>query len=99
MAQRVKLQSLLELICENVYFQPPPNISLKYPCIVYSRDGSDAQRADDKLYLHTKRYTVTVIDQNPDSDLSNKVEELPMCRFERFFATENLNHYVFNLFF
>lgn len=99
MGQRLELQSLLELICENVYFQPPPNTSLKYPCIVYVRDGSKAQRADDKLYHHTKRYQVTVIDQNPDSNLPDKVEELPLCRFERFFAMENLNHHVFNLFF
>jgi len=99
MAPRLELQSLLELIIENVYFQPPPNISLKYPCIIYVRDGSNVNHADDKLYLHTKRYMVTVIDQNPDSNLPDKVEELPLCRFERFFALENLNHHVFNLFF
>jgi hypothetical protein len=99
MAQRLTLQSLLELIVENVYFQPPPNISLKYPCIVYARDSSHAVRADNELYLHTKRYMVTVIDQNPDSNLPDKVEELPLCRFDRFYANENLNHHVFNLFF
>jgi hypothetical protein len=42
---------------------------------------------------------VTVIDRNPDSELPDKVEELPFCRFDRFYATENLNHHVFNLFF
>jgi len=82
-----------------VYFQPPPNISLSYPCIIYERDGSHNLYAENGLYLHTKRYMVTVIDRNPDSSLPDKVEELPMCSFTRFFAVENLNHHVFNLFF
>jgi hypothetical protein len=99
MGPRLQLQSLLELITENVYFQPPPNISLEYPCIIYARDGSWAEFADDALYVHTKRYLVTVIDRDPDSSLPDKVEELPMCRFNRFYANENLNHHVFDLFF
>jgi hypothetical protein len=96
---RLDLQSLLEAITEHVYFQPPANIRIDYPCIVYSRDGSDVDRADNVLYRHAKRYQVTVIDRNPDSDLPDKVEELPLCQFDRFFPAENLNHFVFNLFF
>lgn len=99
MAQRLQLQSLLELITPRVYFQPPPNVDLEYPCIVYMRDGSRAEFAENGLYLHTKRYMVTVIDRNPDSSLPDKVEEMPLCSFDRFYATENLNHHVFNLFF
>jgi hypothetical protein len=99
MAPRLQLQALLELITPHVYFQPPPNISLEYPCIVYSRDGSQAEYAENGLYLHMKRYMVTVIDRDPDSSLPDKVEEMRLCSFDRFFATENLNHHVFNLFF
>jgi hypothetical protein len=99
MAQRLQLQALLELITPHVYFQPPPNISLEYPCITYSRDGDHSEFAENELYLHMKRYMVTVIDRNPDSNLPDMVEELPFCRFDRFYATENLNHHVFNLFF
>jgi hypothetical protein len=99
MGQRLQLQTLLELITPNVYFQPPPNISLEYPCIIYSRDGGQSEYAENAPYLHMKRYMVTVIDRNPDSSLPDKVEELPFCRFDRFYATENLNHHVFNLYF
>ena len=99
MAQRLQLQSLLELITDNVYFQPPTNIGLEFPCIIYERDGSRPEFAENGLYLHTKRYMVTVIDRNPDSNLPDKVEELPLCTFDRFYTRENLNHYVFNLFF
>jgi hypothetical protein len=99
MGQRLQLQSLLELITPHVYFQPPPNINLVFPCIVYARYGSRTQFAQNGLYLHMKQYQVTVIDQDPDSGLPDKVEELPLCAFDRFFATENLNHHVFNLYF
>jgi hypothetical protein len=99
MAPRLQLQSRLELITENLYFQPPPNVNLEYPCIIYERDGSNTEYAGNALYLHKKRYLVKVVDRDPDSRLPDMVEELPLCKFDRFFATENLNHHVFNLFF
>ena len=99
MAPRLQLQTLLESLTAHVYFQPPPNDRMQYPCIVYSRDGSSADRADNELYRRAKRYQVTVIDRNPDTTLPDLVEELPYCRFERFFPAEGLNHFVFNLFF
>lgn len=99
MASRLDLQTLLEGITEHVYFQPPSNIEMQYPCIVYKRDDSRVEHAGNKLYQHTKRYQVTVIDRNPDSPLPDVVEALPYCAFSRHFSAENLNHYVFNLFF
>jgi hypothetical protein len=84
---------------EHVYYQPPTNVTMQYPCIVYFRDGSELQHADNFSYRRTRQYQVTVIDRNPDSDLPDKVEELPMCRLDRAFAADDLNHYVFNLFF
>ena len=99
MAPRLELQTLLESITPHVYFQPPNNITLQYPCIVYQRDGGRSEFADNRPLWHTKRYQVTVIDRNPDSDLPDKVIELPLCGFDRFYTADNLNHHVFNLFF
>lgn len=99
MAPRLQLQSTLEQIAPKVYFQPPNNIALEYPCIVYSRSGSELEHADNALYRQTKQYSVTVIDRNPDSELPDKVEALQMCSFDRWYAADNLNHYVFTLFF
>jgi hypothetical protein len=99
MASRLQLQELLEGLTEYVYFQPPINIEMQYPCIRYARDNSRLEYADNKPYAHTKRYQVTVIDRNPDSELSDAVEGLPLCSFDRYFAVENLNHYVYTLFF
>jgi hypothetical protein len=97
--RRLDLQQLLEqtLGTDKVYFQPPPNVAMVYPAIVYNRDSSDTKFADDKPYARTQRYQVTVIDRDPDSEIPGRVAALPQCRFQRFFATSGLNHDVFHL--
>ena len=99
MAPRLQLQTLLESITEHVYFQPPTNLTMEYPCIVYSRDASWTEHADNRPYARLKRYQVTVVDRNPDSELPDMVEDLPSCRFDRHFTASDLHHSVFTLFF
>lgn len=99
MAPRLDLQTLLESITEHVYFQPPSNITMQYPCIVYKRNDDEAKFADNRRYLHTKRYEVTVIDRDPDSLLWEEIQDLPLCDFDRHFTADDLNHDVYNLFF
>lgn len=82
----------------DAYFQPKTD--LEFPCIVYERGiRSDVSFADNVKYLFKKGYTLTVIDRNPDSLIPDQVEGLPYCQFDRFFRTEGLNHFVFQLFF
>jgi hypothetical protein len=101
MAPRLDLHNILVgvLGSPNVYFQPPPSVNMKYPAIVYRRDDVDTVHANNKPYINTKRYQVTVIDPNVDSDIPGKIAELPSCTFDRFYTAENLNHDVFNIFF
>lgn len=99
MAPRVQLQELLETFTPNVYFQPPTNLKLEYPCIVYKRDLSDTKFADDLPYNSTIRYMVTIIDRDPDSEIPSKVASMPMSLFNRFFTADNLNHDVYNVYF
>lgn len=99
MAPRPELQTLLETITDDVYFQPPTNVTLRYPCIVYERDYADTKFAGNKPYSHMVRYRVIVIDRNPDSPMLAQVAALPMCTFNRFYAIDDLNHNVYQLFF
>lgn len=102
MASRLDLQAALKTIVgedHNVYFQPPPTLQMTYPCIVYKRDDEAVNRANNKLYKRMQGYQVTVIDPDPDSLIPAQVGELPYCSFDRFFAADNLNHDVYNLFF
>lgn len=96
---RSQLHSLLKAFTPDVYFQPPNGLALKYPCIVYKIDNADTKFADNKPYSYTERYQITVIDQDPDTALRFLVAALPMCRFDRAFASDDLNHYVYNIFF
>lgn len=82
-----------------VYFQPPSNIEMTFPCIVYKRARADTKFADDNPYLHTKRYTVTVIDRDPESEFPDMVASLSMCSHSIFFTKDNLNHDVFDVYF
>lgn len=81
------------------YFQPPATVKMKYPAIVYGLDDIENSYANDGVYLSAKRYSVTVIDRNPDSELVDKVAALPTCRYNRHYNNENLNHDVFELLF
>lgn len=101
MAQRLDLQVLLEGLVAglHVYFQPPSNVRLEYPCIVYKRDDANTQHADNRPYKSATRYQLTIIDPDPDSDIPGLVAELPYCTFNRFYTADNLNHDVYNLFF
>ena len=99
MAKRLELHQLLKTFTDNVYFQPPTNVKLEYPCIVYKRDFADTKFADDKPYNHKLRYQITVIDQDPDSEIPSKVAAIPMSLFNRFFTADNLNHDVYNVYF
>lgn len=83
----------------NVYFQPPPSVKMKYDAIVYTLGNNDVKHADDRRYLISKRYTVTAISSNPDSDLYERLMEMPYTRFDRFYTSDNLNHWVITLYY
>lgn len=97
--RRLKLQGLLEQITPNVYYQPPETIKMKYPCIVYNIQNGDTQFADNQPYIFVKRYQITIIDSNPDSPIVDEVAKLKRCLFERTFRSNNLNHFIFNIYY
>lgn len=101
MDKRLLLQALLNGIpgVTKAYFQPPADISMEYPCIVYQRDSAVTKFADNRPYSHKKRYQVTVIDRDPDSSIPDAVAELPLCIFSRHFTADQLHHDVYNLYF
>jgi hypothetical protein len=42
---------------------------------------------------------ITIIDANPDSDIPAKVGNLPLCKFNRHYTADNLNHDVYNVYY
>lgn len=101
MASRIELQSLLEDILgsRQVYYQPPESIKMRYPAIVYSLSKVENRPANDSAYLQSRAYDVILIDEDPDSEIADTMTKLPMCRFDRCYRSENLNHFSFTLYF
>lgn len=101
MNSRLKLHELLTAIdgVKKVYFQPPASVKMVYPCIVYSTSKIEAQYANNFPYAIDKSYTVMVIDTDPDSKIPDEVVRLSKCAFDRHYTSNNLNYYVFKLYF
>lgn len=87
---------LVEILGSNhVYFDPPEKFKMAYPAIVYYKNPVKSTFADDKPYKHTHGYTVTLIDEDPDSEIFDKMIELPMCIHDNHFTSNGMNHDVF----
>jgi hypothetical protein len=84
----------------NVYYQPPENVKLKYDCIIYKNTAPYTRRANNNLYILQHSYQVTFITSNPVSTIPDKLlEEFPMIDRINDFVSDNLYHYVYELYF
>jgi len=99
MGRRRKLQDLFLTLTPNVYWEPPESVDLVYDCIIFQWNNSDTVFANNKPYHRTRRYQVQVITTDPDSDLPDKVEELPMCTSDRNFVVDGLHHYNYFIYY
>lgn len=100
MAQRLTLHELLVSLLgsTNVYYQPPENIKLNYPCIVYNLDNDFVIRADNRVYHRRMRYQVTHITRDPDGSIYDEVIDVPYASLERTFVADGLHHMVYNIY-
>lgn len=101
MASRLELhEELCTLLgSRNVYFQPPPTVKMKYPAIVYSLDALENRHANDSVYSQNTKYSLTYIDLDPDNVKVKEISKLPYCRFNRFYISDNLNHYNYTIYY
>lgn len=98
-------EELRALLRENfstvhIYFQPPESIKLKYPCIVYNRQGYDVRRANNYSYNVQTQYDVTFITRDIESEFPRKIlEHFRMISPGRNFVRDNLYHFPFTLYY
>ena len=95
MASRLELQAVLETILgsRNVYFQPPENFKLSYPCIIYHRRPKEVRYADDIKYRNLNCYEVQLMKRDSDVDeLFDALDNMKYSRHERAFVVDNLSH-------
>ena len=101
MANRLDLQATLENILgsRNVYYDPPESVKMQYDAIRYSRKRIDTRFANNSVYKQNDCYEVIAIYRDPDSDIPRKISNLPMCRHDRYYISDNLHHDVFTLYY
>lgn len=83
----------------NVYFQPPASVMIHYPAFRYELARIDNTNADNIKYLQTKAYTLTYITEDADDPMVDVISKWDFCNFDRWYASDNLNHYVFTIYF
>ncbi len=98
-----ELVDTLQLFMGNkvkIYYQPPENIRLQYPCVVVELSNALMNYADNLPYLKNKRYSLTLMCLDADNEeYVNKLLELSMCTFDRRFINDRIVHDVFTIYY
>lgn len=102
MATRIELQSFLEelLGSRNVYYDPPSNIRMSYPAIVYQHSKFQPVHAENSVYYLKTAYDLTLIDKDPEDAFIfvKKLIAVPYFTHDRAFVSDNLHHHVFTIY-
>ena len=101
MANRDDLHEILVNLLGSryVYYQPPSNITMNYPAIVYSKSDVSSRYANDSAYSIKHKYQIIVIDRDPDNIVIDKLMGLPYSSYDRHYTSDNLHHDVLTLYF
>lgn len=84
---------------QEAYMQPPSNVKLPEPYLVYEIDDDWVAYADNGPFASFNRYSVTLVTRRPDDPIIERLRALPLINFDRHFVSAGLHHYVFQLYF
>lgn len=102
MASRLELHSeLCEVLgSENVYFQPPESLKMKYDAIVYKLNDISNDYANNNTYYYHKRYEVMLITKIADNEtVDDIIKHFHYCVYNRMFISDNLYHHIFYIYY
>jgi hypothetical protein len=100
MGSRVELHNELLDFLPNVYFQPPSNIQMLYPCIVYSKTDKYREFSNNDIYVSKQGYTIVVIEKVPESNIANDIEKhFEYCTINQYYTVDNLSHITLQLYY
>ncbi len=100
--QRIRFHSKLAEILPgwHLYYQPPENVKLIYPCVIYERSRFHQIRADNKRYRSIPCWSTTLIIKSPqNAPITQLIDGFQMCSFDRSFTSDNLNHYAYTIYY
>lgn len=101
MDRRLELHAKFKEILgsDNVYYQPPESLKLKYPCLVYSKYDIPTNKANNSTYISNTRYDITHISRQPDSPVIDELLSLQYCCYDRHYISDNLHHDVLTIYY
>lgn len=91
-------EAKLNLLLSRVHLDPPPEVMLKYPCLIIDDDGLSTVRADNSVYKKDYRKTLMYVTRDPDCDkLIDALLSLDYCSYDRSAIVDNLYHHYLSI--
>lgn len=82
-----------------VYSQPPASVQMHYPAFRFQLADIATQKADNIKYLRRRMYTLTYITEDVDDPMVDEISKWDYCKYDRWYASGNLNHFVYTIYY
>lgn len=90
------LRLLRKAVAHNrVYFQPPENLRVDYPAVLFHLSRNVTTHASDRRYKDAQEYTVTLITKDPQPDVIDAILDIPYTTLDTTYVSDGMNHFVF----
>ena len=81
-----------------VFFQPPENLKIGYPAVVFHLSKIEIDHASDVPYKGAKEYSVTLITKDPEPDVIDEILKIPYSSLDTTYISDGMNHFVFTVY-
>lgn len=78
-----------------VYFQPPENLKIGYPAVIFHLSKIKLDHADDVPYKGAREYSVTLITNEPEPEVLDEILKIPYTTLDTTYTADGMNHFVF----
>lgn len=95
-----QLYPMLDAVSDEVtvYYQPPEEIKLDYPAILFEKTGGEYSFANNKVNSKAAKFKVTVIYKDPNFEYEESMSHIRYCSPDTSFRTEGLYHDVYTVY-
>lgn len=83
---------------DRVYFQPPENLKIGYPAVVFHLSKIEIDHASNVPYKGAKEYSVTLITKDPEPDVIDEILKIPYSSLDTTYISDGMNHFVFTVY-
>ena len=81
-----------------VYFQPPENLKMGSPAVVFPVSKIEIDHASEVPYKGAKEYSVTLITKDPEPDVIDEILKIPYSSLDTTYISDGMNHFVFTVY-